>query len=117
MPVRYPPPERIPRVAGGAKSFPRQKRIVTYEEAGPGFGRRVVRRFLSAPVLIPLAIIAACLLVVLIYYWTVFSARIDNLLRGEIFTSSAGIYAAPKQLRAGETLSQADLVEIGRAHV
>jgi hypothetical protein len=29
--------------------------------------------------------------------WTVFSGRIDNLLKGEVFTRTAGIYAAPKQ--------------------
>jgi penicillin-binding protein 1B len=47
---------------------------------------------------------------VLVYYWTIFSGRIDNLLRGEVFTHSAGIYAAPKQLRAGETVSPDDLI-------
>jgi hypothetical protein len=39
--------------------------------------------------------IGAIVLGVLIYYWTVFSRRIDNLLQGEVFTRSAGIYAAP----------------------
>jgi penicillin-binding protein 1B len=106
MPVRYPPTDRI----STGRSSPRQKRIVAYEELGPGFGRRLGRRFLSAPVLIPLAVITVFVLVVLVYYWTVFSSRIDNLLRGEVFTRSAGIYAAPKQLRAGETLSQEDLI-------
>jgi penicillin-binding protein 1B len=47
---------------------------------------------------------------VLVYYWTVFSNRIDNLLTGEVFTRSAGIYAAPKQIRVGETLSPEELI-------
>jgi penicillin-binding protein 1B len=47
----------------------------------------------------------------LVYYWTVFSGRIDNLLQGEVFTRSAGIYAAPKQLRIGQTLTPERLVE------
>jgi penicillin-binding protein 1B len=47
---------------------------------------------------------------VLVYYWTIFSGRIDNLLRGDVFTRSAGIYAAPKQLRPGEPLSSEELV-------
>src|SRR5258708_2133842 len=47
---------------------------------------------------------------VLSYYWIIFSARIDNLLKGEVYTRSAGIYAAPKQIRAGQALSQDDLV-------
>ncbi|MBA3354357.1 MAG: PBP1A family penicillin-binding protein [Pyrinomonadaceae bacterium] len=109
MPVRYPPPDRVPAVGRGRGST-RQQRIVAYEQPHPGFGRRVGRRLLSAPVMIPLVLIAASVFVVLVYYWTSFSGRVDNLLRGEVFTRSAGIYAAPKQLRAGETLSQDDLI-------
>ncbi|HET9788081.1 MAG TPA: transglycosylase domain-containing protein, partial [Pyrinomonadaceae bacterium] len=108
MPVRYPPSEKSPPVSRSGR-IPRQK-IVTYEEPRVGFGRRLGRRLLSAPVIIPLAVIAAFVLVVLVYYWTIFSARIDNLLRGDVYTRSAGIYAAPKQLRAGETLSEEDLI-------
>jgi penicillin-binding protein 1B len=47
----------------------------------------------------------------LVYYWTVFSGRIDNLLKGDVFTRSAGIYAAPKQLRVGQTLTTERLIE------
>ena len=47
----------------------------------------------------------------LVYYWTVFSGRIDNLLKGEVFTRSAGIYAAPKQLRVGQPLTPEKLIE------
>jgi penicillin-binding protein 1B len=66
----------------------------------------------SAPVLLPLAFISAIVFGVLIYYWTVFSGRIDNLLAGEVFTRTAGIYAAPKQLRVNETISQADVIAL-----
>jgi penicillin-binding protein 1B len=72
--------------------------------------RRVLRRLLSAPVIIPVAFLGAIVLGLLIYYWTVFSGRIDNLLAGEVFTRSAGIYAAPKQLRVNESISEADLI-------
>jgi penicillin-binding protein 1B len=70
-----------------------------------------LRRLLSPPVIIPLAAIAVITLGFLIYYWTVFSGRIDNLLKGEVFTRSAGIYAAPKQLHVGEAISQEQLLE------
>ena len=72
--------------------------------------RRVLRRFLSAPVIIPVVFIGAIVLGILIYYWTVFSGRIDNLLAGEVYTRSAGIYAAPKQLRVNESISAAELI-------
>jgi len=102
MPVRYPPsipppPDRKPHV-------------VSYQERQPNFIRRLLRRLFSAPVIIPLVFIGAIVLGILIYYWTVFSRRIDNLLAGEVFTQSAGIYAAPKQLRVNETISEADLI-------
>jgi penicillin-binding protein 1B len=69
-----------------------------------------MRRLLSLPVIIPLVFLGTVVLGVLIYYWTVFSGRIDNLLAGEVFTRSAGIYAAPKQLRVGETVSEEELI-------
>ncbi|HEX6285237.1 MAG TPA: PBP1A family penicillin-binding protein [Pyrinomonadaceae bacterium] len=102
MPVRYPPHNPTP--AG------RNPRVVSYIQQEPSFIRRVLRRLFSAPVIIPLVFVSAAVLGILIYYWTVFSGRIDNLLAGEVFTRSAGIYAAPKQLRVNETISQADLI-------
>src|SRR6185295_8432747 len=81
-----------------------------YVERRPSFGRRVLRRLFSAPVVIPLVFVTAIVLGILIYYWTIFSRRIDNLLAGEVFTRSAGIYAAPKQLHVNETISQADVI-------
>ena len=110
MPVRYPPePGKSP--APRRSKYPsRAGRIVQYAEPPTSFWRRVARRLFSAPVIIPLAFIAALVFGILIYYWTVFSGRIDNLLKGEVYTRSAGIYAAPKQLRVGENLSQDDLI-------
>src|ERR1041385_8064657 len=92
MPVRYPP------------------KVVSYVEPRPSFPRRWGRRLLSAPVVIPVVFVGAIVLGILIYYWTVFSGRIDNLLAGEVFTRTAGIYAAPKQLRVNESISQEDVV-------
>jgi penicillin-binding protein 1B len=69
-------------------------------------------RFLTRPyVAIPAVLVIVLCATVLIYYWMVFSARIDNLLKGEVFTRSAGIYAAPKQIRSGQNISTQDLIE------
>ena len=92
MPVRYPP------------------RVVSYVESQPSFARRSLRRLFSPPVIIPLVFIGAIVLGILIYYWTVFSRRIDTLLQGEVFTRTAGIYAAPKQLRVDEAISENDVI-------
>src|SRR4029453_6160946 len=107
MPVRYPPNQVF---SPKGSRDPRTGRLVAYAEPQQSFLRRISRRLFSAPVVIPVVFISAIVLGVLIYYWTVFSARIDNLLAGEVFTRSAGIYAAPKQLRVNETISQDDLI-------
>jgi penicillin-binding protein 1B len=103
MPVRYPPNNA--KYPGG-----RGPGVVSYVEPEMGRARRFIRRLFSAPVIIPVVFIGAAVLGILIYYWTVFSGRIDNLLQGEVFTRSAGIYAAPKQLRVNESITQDELV-------
>ena len=103
MPVRYPPNNT--RYPGG-----RDSRGVSYVEPEVGLGRRIFRRLFSAPVIIPVAFVSAAVLGILIYYWTVFSGRIDNLLQGEVFTRSAGIYAAPKELRVNEATTQEEVI-------
>ncbi|HKG48043.1 MAG TPA: PBP1A family penicillin-binding protein [Pyrinomonadaceae bacterium] len=107
MPVRYPPDNQYPRTTNRDLRSPR---VVSYVASRPSFVRRVLRRLVSAPVLIPLVFVSAAVLGILIYYWTVFSGRIDNLLAGEVYTRTAGIYAAPKQLRVNETISQTDVI-------
>lgn len=108
MPVRYPPDNQNPQ-----NRIPRDqsaRRVVAYVEPERSFVRRVFGRLFSAAVLIPLVFVSAIVIGVLIYYWTIFSGRIDNLLKGEVFTRSAGIYAAPKQLRVNENITEEELV-------
>src|SRR5919206_2606118 len=107
MPVRYPPDNQYPRTTNRDLKKPR---VVSYVGSRPNFARRVLRRLFSAPVIIPLVFVTAIVLGILIYYWTVFSRRIDNLLAGEVYTRTAGIYAAPKQLRVNESIAQADVL-------
>lgn len=58
------------------------------------------------------ALLAVVCFLILTYYWMEFSDRIDRrLLSGEVFTSSAGIYSAPKTLRTGEAITPAELIE------
>ena len=111
MPVRY-PPEEIPPTGKQSRTAPRSRsRIVAYAEPPVSFKRRVVRRLFSPIVVIPVVVVATVVIACLVYYWTIFSGRIDNLLKGEVFTRSAGIYAAPKQLRLGQPLTPEKLIE------
>jgi len=107
MPLRY--PTNVPSSGKGTRD-PRTAHLVAYSEPQQSFSRRVFSRLFSLPVIIPLVFLSAVIVGVLIYYWTVFSGRIDGLLQGEVFTRSAGIYAAPKQLRVNESISQDELV-------
>jgi penicillin-binding protein 1B len=111
MPARYPPEELHPAGKQSRKDPRSKSRIVAYSEPPVSFKRRVVRRLFSPIVIIPALLLATVIVGCFVYYWTVFSGRIDNLLKGEIFTRSAGIYAAPKQLRVGQALTPDKLIE------
>src|SRR5215211_6357727 len=104
MALRHPPKNVVPPAAC------RAPRVVRFEEPPEGFWRRWRRRLIRPATVIPAAVVTFAVVAVLAYYYTVFSERIDKLLRGEVFTRSAGIYAAPKQVKAGEGLSVEDLV-------
>ncbi len=105
MGLRHPPKGYVPPVARK-----RGSRVVKFEEPEVGFFRRWLRRLTRPVVILPVVFLTAVVVGVLGYYYYIFSARIDRLLRGEVFTRTAGIYAAPKQLRAGETIAVEDLV-------
>src|SRR5258705_1086862 len=105
MPVRFPPEARPLQGKRSKKDSRSQSRIVAYTEPGVSFRRRLVRRLISPPVIIPVLILATVVIGFLVYYWTVFSGRIDNLLKGEGFTRSAGIYAVPKHLCVAQVLT------------
>src|SRR5439155_24875094 len=81
-----------------------------YDEPQPGFLRRFLRLLLRPYFVIPVLLCVVLVVTVFSYYWIIFSARIDNLLKGEVYTRSAGIYAAPKQIRAGQNISEDDLL-------
>lgn len=108
MAIRHPPDDHIPRVVRGGRVPP--PRVVRYEEPRSGFFRRLLRLVFRPLVIVPLLLVTVAVVTVLGYYWVVFSARIDNLLRGEVFTRSAGIYAAPKLIRTGQNISTEDLL-------
>ena len=108
MANRRPPEDHIPRIV--RRAGPPPPRVVRYQEPPRSFFRKLLNFLLRPYIAIPTLVVFALFAAVLIYYWVVFSGRIDNLLKGEVFTRSAGIYAAPKQIRAGQNISQEDLL-------
>jgi penicillin-binding protein 1B len=107
MALRHPPKDVIPPAAHPRARAPR---VVRFEEPPEGFWRRWRRRLIRPATVVPAVALFVLTAAVLGYYYTVFSERIDRLLRGEVFTRSAGLYSAPKQIRAGESVSADDLI-------
>jgi penicillin-binding protein 1B len=107
MALRHPPNDVVPPAAHARRRGPR---VYRFEEPPEGFWRRWRRRLIRPATVIPAAVITLVVVGLLGYYYTIFSERIDKLLRGEVFTRSAGIYAAPKQIRAGDGLTVEDLI-------
>lgn len=101
----------------GRKSIPpkyrglKPRRVNTVQAPRPSLLRRLLRLVFN-PVTISLTLLVCLVLgLTLTYFWIEFSDRIDTLLRGEVFTSTAGIYAAPKTLRQGERITPSELEE------
>lgn len=106
MAIRRPPDDYIPRVVRRVQP----PRVVSYDEPRPAWHRRLLRFLLKPYIALPVLFVTTLIVGVAGYYWVVFSARIDNLLKGEVFTRSAGIYAAPKQVHAGQNISSDELL-------
>ncbi|HMF57180.1 MAG TPA: PBP1A family penicillin-binding protein [Pyrinomonadaceae bacterium] len=104
MSVRHPPENRVPPVARAKRARP-SSRIVKYSEPEPTLWRRWRRRIFHPYVIIGVSFLTAVAIGVLVYYWMIFSARIDRLLSGEVFTRTAGIYAAPREIYTNENTS------------
>ena len=87
-----------------------KSRINSFQEQRPGFFRRVFRIIFHPFALISYFFIAAGIIFTLAYFWFEFSERVDLLLKGEVFTRTAGVYASPKNLKQGEVISPEELV-------
>lgn len=101
-------PNRMP--SNAARGNSRSKRIVKFQEKKPNIIKRIFRFFFRPLFIVPVALIVIVVIGVLVYFWQVFSQRVDTLLSGEIFTRSAGIYSTPKELHLGEKISAEELV-------
>ncbi|HEY0099165.1 MAG TPA: PBP1A family penicillin-binding protein [Pyrinomonadaceae bacterium] len=107
MAVRHPPGNHVPPPAAKRRGA----RVIRYEEPDEGFFRRWRRRIFRPPLVIALVILTTFTIGVLGYYYYIFSERVDRLISGEIFTRSAGLYTAPKELHVGAGLSADELVK------
>ncbi|MBC7797306.1 MAG: transglycosylase domain-containing protein, partial [Pyrinomonadaceae bacterium] len=94
----------------------RGNRFIAPDESFLRKWRRRVFRFLTHPAFyLPLLLLIVSAVVTVGYFWSEYSHRIDLLLNGEIFTRSAGIYAAPKSIKNGDGLSNDEVISYLKA--
>ncbi len=89
----------------------KRKAVKSFKQPKPSIFRRFLRLIFNP---VTFGIVSLLFLVVFLtasYFWFEFSAKIDLLLSGEVFTKSAGIYSAPKTLKKGEKISKDELLE------
>lgn len=87
-----------------------ERRVKAYQAPPPSLFRRILRFFFNPYTISIASFVLLGVFLTLTYFWFEYSDRIDLLLRGEVFTRSAGIYSAPKTLKANENISPEDLL-------
>ncbi|HLM60154.1 MAG TPA: hypothetical protein VK308_05080, partial [Pyrinomonadaceae bacterium] len=84
-------------------------RVNAYQAPPASRFRRIVRLIFNPVTFLTSLLLMLGVFLTLTYYWFEYSDRVDLLLKGEVFTHSAGIYSAPKTLKEGEAVSVEDL--------
>ncbi|MCA1591168.1 MAG: transglycosylase domain-containing protein [Acidobacteria bacterium] len=95
------------------RRWPRRRPVAATElRERAAHARRLKRLFqLFAAIVVILIVSAACIVG---YFYSYYSKIVDERLASGYLTSRAGIYAAPRVLRAGQNISRERLVEILR---
>ena len=93
------------------KGWVKSRRVTAYKAPPPSRLRRIFKFFFNAYTISFAALATLFAGLTLAYFWFEYSDRIDLLLKGEVFTQSAGIYTAPKNLRVNEQITPKGLVE------
>ncbi|MBX3290468.1 MAG: PBP1A family penicillin-binding protein [Acidobacteria bacterium] len=114
--MQYPEHKKSTRSKHPPKAWVKTRRVGTYKKPPRSRFRRVLGWFFNAWTFSLAGILLVTAFLTLTYFWFQFSDDIDRrLLSGEVFTPSAGIYSAPKTLRAGERISLPELIEYLRS--
>ena len=85
--------------------------VARYHRPRLGFFARWRRRIFRPLVVLPVLALIAAGIGLTVYYWGIYSTRIDEmLLSGEVFTRTSGIYAAPRELKTGQRFTPDELI-------
>jgi penicillin-binding protein 1B len=93
------------------KYWLKKNRVNAFQSPPPPLYRRILRFFFNPLSFSLYALVILGTFLTVTYFWFEYSERIDRrLLSGQVYTQSAGIYSAPKTLKAGENISPEDLI-------
>ena len=90
---------------GWRKKFP----VKAFQAPKKPLFRRILRWIFNPVTVLSSLLVLLGIGLTLAYFWFDYSDRIDLLLKGEVYTSTAGIYSAPKTLKDDEAISIEDL--------
>lgn len=94
------------------KGWVKSRRVAAYQAPPKSRFRRFLRAVFNVWTVSISLLLTLAVFLTLSYYWFEFSDRIDRrLLSGDVFTSSAGIYSAPKNLKPGDALTLQELLD------
>src|SRR4029079_3545453 len=80
------------------------------QKVQPRFRRKSLwRRIVTPRRIAVLGVIAAIGLGVFTYFYIEYSNVLDAKLRGDVFVRTSGIYAQPRTIKVGQTISVAEL--------
>jgi penicillin-binding protein 1B len=103
---------RTHRSKAPPRGWKRANRVRSFQAAPQSRLRRILGYIFNVWTITGTLLVLLTLFLFGTYYWFEYSDRIDRkLLSGEIYTPNAGIYSAPKTLRAGESTSMQELIE------
>ena len=83
--------------------------VKAFQAPKPPLFRRVLRWIFNPVTVLSSLLVLLGIGLTLTYFWFDYSDRIDLLLKGEVYTNTAGIYSAPKNLKEKELISAEDL--------
>jgi len=89
----------------------KKARVNSFQAPPPSLFRRLLRSIFNPITFSVTLLLLVAVVLTATYFWFDYSDRIDLMLRGEVFTRSAGVYSAPKTLKDGEAISRDDLIK------
>src|SRR6187402_3480899 len=94
--VKNKPPDNFKKdTRKGLHNNPLHQPKVGFFERIRSFFRRVFRIAIHPITLSVVVLSLLALGLTTMYFWDIYSEKVDKLLRGEVFTRNAGVYTAP----------------------